>query len=163
MNANKNRIIPIDIARGIAIICIILGHLGQSSINRIVFTFHVPIFYFISGYFISRTKDLREFVHNKFKSLIIPYIITCVCIILLSIPLSIIKKAGVHPVLEWVYASLYAAGDSYTEPFYIKGIGAIWFLWATFWGSLFLRISLYFNRYARMVFIIILFFAGYYS
>lgn len=34
----------IDIAKGIAMICIILGHLGNANINRVVFTFHVPIF-----------------------------------------------------------------------------------------------------------------------
>ena len=33
----------IDIAKGIAIISIILGHLGVYQINRVVYTFHVPI------------------------------------------------------------------------------------------------------------------------
>lgn len=41
----KNRVKYIDIARGIAILCIILGHLGNATINRIVYTFHVPIFF----------------------------------------------------------------------------------------------------------------------
>lgn len=46
MNAGKekNRVQYFDIARGIAMICIILGHLNNSLINRVVFTFHVPIF-----------------------------------------------------------------------------------------------------------------------
>ena len=44
------RLTYIDIARGIAIICIVLGHLGNNTINRVVFTFHVPIFFFITGY-----------------------------------------------------------------------------------------------------------------
>lgn len=43
-------------------------------------------------------------------------------------------------VIRWIKAALYAAGDSYTAPFEIPGIGAIWFLWAAFWGSL----SMYF-------------------
>ena len=38
MNDHK-RIVSIDIARGIAILCIILGHLGIRQINRIVFMF----------------------------------------------------------------------------------------------------------------------------
>lgn len=49
----KSRVQFLDIARGIAIICIILGHLNNSLINRVVFTFHVPIFFFITGYFMS--------------------------------------------------------------------------------------------------------------
>lgn len=44
MKTKSTRLQYIDIAKGIAMICIILGHLGNASINRIVFTFHVPIF-----------------------------------------------------------------------------------------------------------------------
>ena len=38
----------VDIAKGISIICIILGHLGIHNITRVVFTFHVPIFFLIA-------------------------------------------------------------------------------------------------------------------
>ncbi|WP_207662353.1 acyltransferase family protein [Coprococcus comes] len=48
----NKRLQYIDIAKGIAMICIILGHMGNANINRVVFTFHVPIFFFITGYFI---------------------------------------------------------------------------------------------------------------
>ena len=53
MNAGKgkNRVQYFDIARGIAMICIILGHLNNSLINRVVFTFHVPIFFLYHGLF----------------------------------------------------------------------------------------------------------------
>lgn len=44
----RERVGYLDIAKGIAIICIVLGHLGIPAINRVVFTFHVPIFYFIT-------------------------------------------------------------------------------------------------------------------
>ena len=47
MKTKSTRLQYIDIAKGIAMICIILGHLGNASINRIVFTFHVPFFFFI--------------------------------------------------------------------------------------------------------------------
>ena len=47
--AEAKRVQYIDIARGIAILCIILGHQGISDVNRVVFTFHVPIFYFINN------------------------------------------------------------------------------------------------------------------
>ena len=60
----KKRIEFIDIAKGIAIICIILGHLGSNQINRIVFTFHVPIFFIITGYFTNRIYNNKEFIIN---------------------------------------------------------------------------------------------------
>lgn len=57
MAQNKARIEEFDIAKGISILCVILGHLGIYNVNRIVFTFHMPIFFLINGYFIS-TKNL---------------------------------------------------------------------------------------------------------
>lgn len=39
-----NRIRSVDITRGIAIFSIIIGHLGIGIVNRVVYTFHVPIF-----------------------------------------------------------------------------------------------------------------------
>lgn len=163
MEESNKRVKYIDIAKGIAVICIILGHLGNDSINRVVFTFHVPIFFFITGYFISQNKPVKEFILGKFRTLIVPYIFTCLLIICLGTVEGFIKGKATTAFKTWVFASLYGAGDSYTQPFYIPAIGALWFLLATFWGCIFLRVSLSFNRYVRVVYIIILFLLGYYS
>ena len=34
-------------------LCIIAGHFGIVSAERFVFTFHVPLFFLLSGYFLS--------------------------------------------------------------------------------------------------------------
>ena len=65
-------------------ICIILGHLGNASINRIVFTFHVPIFFFITGYFTNKKRDLNGFIKNKARTLLVTYIITSIVIIIIG-------------------------------------------------------------------------------
>lgn len=51
----KKRLIGVDIARGIAIIAIIIGHMGFKNVNRVVYTFHVPIFFLITGFFITES------------------------------------------------------------------------------------------------------------
>ena len=159
----KTRIQFIDIAKGIAIICIILGHLGNALINRVVFTFHVPIFFFITGFFISERRTTSSFIKQKAKTLLLPYYITCFVIIVIGTLIGVYYGNGKDSLFNWIYASLYAAGDNYSEPFYIKGIGAIWFLWATFWGSIFLRITLKYNIYLRLSCILLLFLVGYAS
>ena len=35
-----------DMAKGIAILCVILGHLGVRDIDRVVVVFHMPLFFF---------------------------------------------------------------------------------------------------------------------
>ena len=87
----------------------------------------------------------------------------CLAIIILGTLLGAHYGDAASAFKGWLSASLYGAGDSYTVPFYIKGIGAIWFLWATFWGSIFLRISLNFNKSSRVIAIFGLFALGYYT
>ena len=144
-------------------ICIILGHLGNASINRIVFTFHVPIFFFITGYFTNKKRDLNGFIKNKARTLLVPYIISSIVIIIIGTLKGVWWNNAFDEFQNWCYAALYGAGDTYTEPFWIPGIGAIWFLWATFWGSIFLRISFKFDKYIRLLFIVGLFAVGYFS
>ncbi len=67
----------LDIAKGISIISIIIGHLDIEIINRIVFTYHIPVFLLITGCFISEKRSVKEFAINRFKKLMIPYIFTC--------------------------------------------------------------------------------------
>lgn len=48
----NNRIKTVDAARGIAILLVILGHCCYSldePINKVILSFHMPLFFFISG------------------------------------------------------------------------------------------------------------------
>lgn len=160
----SNRIRYIDIAKGIAIICIIMGHVGNWNINRIVFTFHVPIFFFITGYFLNDKRNLKEFVRIKCKTLIVPYILTCLAMIILGTLMGQIQNADAMAALKkWMIASLYGAGSDVTSPFYVPAIGALWFLLATFWGSCFLRVSFNFHPYVRILTVLALFSIGYFT
>ena len=53
MQASSNRIEYIDIAKGMAILCVIMGHMGWEYADRIIYPFHMPLFLICSGYFIS--------------------------------------------------------------------------------------------------------------
>lgn len=132
----KNRIRHFDIAKGIGMLCVILGHLSVSGINMVVFTFHMPLFFIISGYFLKK-QDPKLIIHKKFRQLLIPYILTCLAIAGLSMAKDFLlgrTDALVHNVLLWCYAGFYGSGNPYSHPFYVKAIGAIWFLFAMFWS-----------------------------
>ena len=153
-----------DVAKGIAMICIILGHQGSWEINRFVFTFHVPIFFLITGYFTSAKLPVKEFVKRKIRTLLVPYACTCLAIIAFAAILALYRGEDVvRTVWDWAYASIYGAGDPYTEPFYIKAIGALWFLLASFWGSVLLRLALQMKKGTRLAFVLALFAIGYWT
>lgn len=73
---SKKKIEYIDIARGIAIILMIIGHvLTQGSVVcNLIYSFHMPLFIFTSGMFF-KERDFKRFIANITKKLLLPYII----------------------------------------------------------------------------------------
>ena len=157
----NSRIEYFDIAKGIAIISVIIGHLGISIVNHVVFTYHLPVFLFISGYFINQKHSLKDFSRKKFRSLMIPYFITCIVIVLLGTARSLIKGNAFQETIKWITASLYGTGNTIKTPFYIPQIGAIWYLPATCAGTILLRWILEIKEQVRPFIICILFAVGY--
>ena len=75
-NAITSRIGWIDTAKGIGLLCVILGHLSVPLVETWVYFFHMPLFFFLSGcVFSGRKYDFLTFVKKKVKSLVIPYFV----------------------------------------------------------------------------------------
>ena len=152
----------LDIARGICMICIILGHLGDNYLNKLVFTFHLPVFYLISGFYFNPSISFHAFLKKRMKSLLVPYY---VCSLLTVLSYCIVQKftfkAPIETIImglkELLVAILYAAGDSWNTPFIIPGMGAIWFLWSMFWGQLILFLLMKTKPAIRVITLVLLF------
>lgn len=70
----------VDNLKFIGIFYIYLGHLGQAAgkLYPFVFSFHVPLFFFISGLFFTKTDSLhslRKIITKSFVKIIVPYFI----------------------------------------------------------------------------------------
>lgn len=75
--STTNRINWIDWAKCAAITMIVLGHIPQekgSFLSFYVQIFHVPLFFFISGY-LTKLRNTKEELKKCFHSLVIPYIL----------------------------------------------------------------------------------------
>lgn len=69
---SKKRVLYLDIARGISILLMIIGHVVEKGIKRsIIFSFHMPLFIIISGIFY-KEKSFKEELKNLLIKLIIP-------------------------------------------------------------------------------------------
>lgn len=164
-----SRDVSLDITKGFAIICVILGHSEElgvpTSLVNAIFTFHMPLFFIVSGYFTRHDAVLdREYVVRCARSTLLPYAITCaIVLMLLAVRTLLLWPEGLADVMGTMsLAALYGTGT--LEPPLPSGvtmIGAIWFLLALFWAKLFLAAA---NRspYAPVV-ILVLFLWGYYS
>lgn len=80
MNTNctkdNGRLAFIDIAKGILIILVVMGHIapGDTVLHHYIFWFHMPAFLLISGFFIKSTFVFKEEMEKKLKRLMIPYL-----------------------------------------------------------------------------------------
>lgn len=78
MNFN-DRIHWIDVLKGIGIFLVIMGHtFKENSVFYWVYSFHMPLFFLISGYLIepkSEIRKRREFFLKKCKSLLLPFFV----------------------------------------------------------------------------------------
>jgi acyltransferase len=73
LSKKLDRIMWIDIARGIGIILVIIGHVSRNQeLQNFIYSFHMPLFFMLSGFLY---KHKENFVKNKFKRLMIPYFV----------------------------------------------------------------------------------------
>lgn len=72
----NQRIEWIDLLKGIGILFVVAGHSALSpSFVGYIFSFHMPLFFFLSGYLFSAGKypDFKSFLGKKARSLLVPY------------------------------------------------------------------------------------------
>lgn len=70
----KKRVDWVDVAKGLGLISVVLGHLKIPYLATWIYTFHMPLFFFLSGFVFSGEKyNFKEYFIKKVKSLIVPY------------------------------------------------------------------------------------------
>ena len=132
----------IDIAKGIGIICIIAGHLGVPAISSVVFTFHVPLFLIISGWFFKPASSTRDTVVKYTRHLLMPYIY---CMVACMLGKGIVHVLTKGPAGSWdaiaqqFISALFGSGSLRSPILGIPPFGATWFLLALFWSFLMLN------------------------
>ncbi len=75
----KQRLDYIDIAKGIGILCVIWGHIvtPHNFSARFIYSFHMPLFFFLSGMFFNGGKytSFLDFIKKRGRRLLVPYVI----------------------------------------------------------------------------------------
>lgn len=134
----NNRVSYIDIARAIAMILIVFGHTiirgaNMFGIYTYIYSFHVVLFFVISGFTYSDNKRLVEFVKSRFCKIMIPYFIFA---LLFLVPYLMFGNLVVENLsMDYELDAL----KSFAEIFYgvgyniaLKQNTALWFLPALF-------------------------------
>jgi len=121
MNITKlPRLLEIDVAKGLGIVFVVLGHNWlfinhYSTLNQAIYTFHVPLFFFLSGLMFKQHDNISFLMSKRLTSLLKPYFIV---LILFEFYRFVTEKSvSISPFL----GILYATGQSIS-------ITSLWFL-----------------------------------
>lgn len=103
--------------------------------EALVYAWHVPIFFLISGYFLNKNLSFKEFTKKRSKQLLTPYIMTCIGLVLLSPFFTFLYThkvdISIASMSKWLLAGLFGSGSRpLLHPIYIQPVGAIWFFLA---------------------------------
>jgi polysaccharide biosynthesis protein PslL len=97
----------IDIAKGIGIMLVVFGHnwivLHEKGVLfRTIFSFHMPLFFFLSGVLLKDAGSLKQFIVTKADSLLKPYFVVTICLG--------IGKIFAHPTtwFKYLFGVIYA-------------------------------------------------------
>lgn len=117
-----NRYASIDIAKGILILCVVIGHGTQSqSLSDFMYRFHMPLFLILSGCFLRKAENVKAYAKKKAVRLLVPYIIYMVIDFLFFDHLHNLNR-----ILHYLYGGRFINGVYwYITSFYIASVVAV--------------------------------------
>ncbi|MFW5432454.1 MAG: acyltransferase family protein [Methylophilaceae bacterium] len=142
-----NRIAYIDVAKGLSILLVALGHanatfghgeLLPTQLDNFLRLLRIPFFFFLSGLFISTNKPLLNYLTYKFDAFVKPYL----SILLITLLVSLLMGTNIKGPLKDAISMLYGSGFHIPFPWV-----SLWFLphlWAVYmFSSCCLRLTNY--------------------
>lgn len=124
---NKSRVTYLDLAKGVGIILVVLGHMENipGELRIWISSFHMPLFFVISGMLIAMKKEenrtLSDNLVKKAKGILIPYMWFSFIYIPIDIMNLYIQNVDKHTFVQNIL-------DSVT----MAGVSVMWFLPALF-------------------------------
>lgn len=88
---NDKRISWIDMAKGYGTLLVIYSHLGVGPLWTWIYSFHLPLFFFLSGYVFSTKYDFKTFLKKKCVSIVVPYFCLGIAMVLFEILKQLVK------------------------------------------------------------------------
>ena len=134
----KKRVMFIDIAKGISIILMIIGHtIGQGTLRSVIFSFHLPLFIITSGFFY-KEKSIKEDVKELIIKLLIPTIIVVFFVFMIN---NIYTKGFFYAFIESIKVII--VGWSYKAKinYSFEGVNVVWFVYLLIVIRLLFRIN----------------------
>lgn len=139
---DNQRIRFLDVAKGLGIILVLLGHTYEvpGNVHLLIYAFHMPMFFVLSGYVYNTKKYMNYSPQNYLRLVAKRYLYYYCFFVIINIILEIVWKfnqigsiseLGAN-LVKWILASLYC----YPYMDYMPNCSPIWFLLCLFWAEM---------------------------
>jgi acyltransferase len=158
----KDRIEYIDIAKGIGIILVIIGHSHcPAEVKNFIYFFHMPFFFFISGVLLSQRYGFSEFISDRVRYLLVPYFIIAFVSIIFSFFIS--RHYGNYLDVKNAFMNVFEMGFGIKADLERIYNGPLWFLPCLFYVQIlgYMVTSIKTNDLVRMLCVIIISISGF--
>lgn len=123
----RERLSWIDVAKGIGIILVIYGHaLNAQSLRYLIYSFHMPLFFLLSG-MVFRHIDHEKFIHflkKDFTNIILPYLFfASVTMVVWLFTMNPADRTQ-YQILKQLFGIIYGSGNGGFLTYNV----ALWFL-----------------------------------
>jgi len=100
----------IDIAKGIGILLVVMGHNDFGAVSpffyKFIYAFHMPLFFFVSGMFFKDDIPFLIMLRRRFDSLIKPYLVTLIMIFFMTISFTKVNfDIATTRIIKAIYAN----------------------------------------------------------
>jgi acyltransferase len=127
-------------ARAIGIFLVILGHvvLKQETLKTVIYCFHMPLFFLLSGYLDSHGKPFAQDLRKNAKGLLLPYLMFAALTYLPWLLVQFPRHPQDYPdrtAIGWALKPLLGVffGVGYNTPYSYVYNAPLWFLVCLFW------------------------------
>ena len=153
----KKRLNDVDIAKGIGIFLVVLGHTCRDEqFKMYIYFFHLPLFFLLSGFFfnINRFSSYGQFLKANARTLLLPFF----TFYLLAYIYWLFVERHLRPGDAVIPITTPATGLIYGTDYkgFMQPNGAVWFLTALFVCKNFLYLTVKYVK-PKAMFVIVLF------
>jgi fucose 4-O-acetylase-like acetyltransferase len=103
----KNRNIQIDVAKGLGIVLVVLGHNElvlneKGELFRIIYSFHLPLFFLLAGVFIRENDTFWNVIRSRADSLLKPCFVVLTGLGIAKLAVEFVKTGRIE-LVSWGY------------------------------------------------------------
>ncbi len=115
----------------------IIGHCEVGPLGPFIYSFHMPLFFFVAGYFL-KIRPIAQEIQLSLKRLVVPYAFTAFCICVAAFVTDMTHYTWADGSYTQQTAIKYLLGfkNEYAPKWIVGTIGVPWFILAMFWARL---------------------------